>query len=174
MFRMPLGSRPDNSGAWLKSVALALALIPCCVALTIRPSAAQTGSSHLEAVEVTGSTRFTSKEIIGALGLRTGTAISREGLQQIADKLSALGTFATVNYHFNTVATGVRVTYEVTDAIMLPVAFDNFPWFTDQELANALKSSGILFNGAPPAAGAVAGAAGGALSELFGGDRARL
>src|SRR5271155_110416 len=151
----------------LQACAISLMLWPPIGVLPMAGAPVQSGSSHLDAVEVTGSTRFTSKEIIAALGLRAGTPISREGLQQIADKLSALGTFATVNYHFNTVATGVRVTYEVTDAAMLPVTFDNFPWFSDQELANALKSSGILFNGSAPATGALADAMDAALSKFL-------
>ena len=151
----------------LRSGVLVLTLIPFGVALTTTPLAAQTGNSRLEAIEVTGSTRFTSKEIVAALGLRTGTAIDRDGLQKIADKLSALGAFAAVRYHFNTVATGVRATYEVTDAVMLPVTFDNFPWFTDEELANALKSSGILFNGSAPATGTLADAMDATLSKFL-------
>jgi outer membrane protein assembly factor BamA len=127
----------------------------------------QTGNSHLDAVEVTGSSRFTSKEIVGALGLRTGTVINRDSLQQVADKLSALGAFATVRYHFTTVATGVRATYEVTDAPTLPVTFDNFPWFSDAELAAALKSSVALFDGSAPASGTLIDGMDEALSKFL-------
>jgi len=121
--------------------------------LPARAAAPQDGNAHLDAVEVTGSSRFTSKQIVEAIGLRTGTTTNREGLQQIADKLSAIGTFATVRYHFTTVATGVRVTYEVTDAAALPVTFDNFPWFSDEELSAGIKKSVILFEGSAPATG---------------------
>lgn len=127
----------------------------------------QAGNSHLDAVEVTGSSRFTSKEIVAALGLQIGSAINRDGLQQVADKLSALGAFATVRYHFNTVATGVRATYEVTDAAALPVTFDNFPWFSDTELTAALKSSVVLFDGSAPASGTLIDAMDEALSKFL-------
>jgi len=115
----------------------------------------QSGNAHLDAVEVTGSSRFSSKQIVETLGLRTGSMINREGLQQVADKLSELGTFATVRYQFTTVTTGVRVTYEVTDAPALPVTYDNFPWFSDDDLSAALKNSVILFDGSAPASGTV-------------------
>ncbi len=87
--------------------------------------------------------------------MRTGSVINRDGLQQIADKLSALGAFATVRYHFNTFGAGVRATYEVTDAPAIPVTFDNFPWFSDQQLSDALKKSVVLFDGSAPASGAL-------------------
>jgi outer membrane protein assembly factor BamA len=125
--------------------------------LVVIPSLAaspQAGNSHLEAIEITGS-RFASKQIVAAAGVRTGSAITREGLQQIADKLSALGAFATVSYHFTTVATGVRVIYEVTDAPAIAVTFDNFPWFSDQQLSDALRKSVVLFDGSAPASGAL-------------------
>ena len=125
----------------------ALAIFSACAA------APQTGNSHLDAIEVTGSSRFSSKQIAEAVGLRAGATINRDTLQQAADKLSALGAFSTVRYHFNTVVTGVKVTYEVTDAPALPVSFDNFPWFSDDELSAALKSSVILFDGSAPATG---------------------
>jgi outer membrane protein assembly factor BamA len=132
-----------------------------------RASAPQSGNSHLEAIEVAGSSRFSSKQIAEAIGLRAGTSINRETLQQAADTLSGLGAFSTVRYHFNTVATGVRVSYEVTDAPALPVAFDNFPWFSDEELSAALKSSVILFDGSAPATGALVDSMDLALSKFL-------
>jgi outer membrane protein assembly factor BamA len=137
---------------------LAALLVASLSALAIFPARAaapQTGNSRLEAIEVTGSSRFSSKQIAEAMGLRAGSTINRETLQLAADKLSALGAFATVRYHFNTVTTGVRATYEVTDAVALPVTFDNFPWFSDEELSAALRSSVILFDGSAPATGAL-------------------
>jgi outer membrane protein assembly factor BamA len=118
------------------------------------PAQAQSSASRLDSIEVTGS-RFASKQIVEAVGVRPGVSITREGLQQIADKLSALGAFATVKYHFTTVGNGVHVTYEVTDAPSIPVTFDNFPWFSDQQLSDALKKSVVLFDGSVPASGAL-------------------
>jgi outer membrane protein assembly factor BamA len=135
--------------------ALLIASFSALAIFSARAAAVQTGNSRLDAIEVSGSSRFTSKQIAEAIGLRAGTTINREALQQGADKLSALGAFSAVRYHFNTETTGVRVTYEVTDAPALPVRFDNFPWFSDEELSAALKSSVILFDGSAPASGAL-------------------
>ena len=147
--------------ALLTAISLALVTFP------VRGAAPQNGNAHLDAVEVTGSVRFTSKQIVEAIGLRAGETINRESLQQAADKLSALGAFSTVRYHFNTGLAGVRVTYEVTDAPSLPVTFDNFPWFSDEELSAALKSSGVLFDGSAPASGALVDSMDQALSKFL-------
>jgi outer membrane protein assembly factor BamA len=130
-------------------------------------TAPQSGNAHLDAVEVTGSSLFTSKQIVQAVGLRAGETINRETLQKAADKLSALGAFATVRYHFATGLTGVRVTYEVTDAPALPVTFDNFPWFSDEELSAALKASVILFEGSAPATGTLVDSMDAALAKFL-------
>jgi outer membrane protein insertion porin family len=144
--------------------ALILSFLAIC---PVRGAAPQNGNAHLDAVEVTGSARFSSKQIVEAIGLRAGETINRESLQQAADKLSALGAFSTVRYHFNTGLAGVRVTYEVTDAPALPVTFDNFPWFSDEELAAALRTSGVLFDGYAPASGALVDSMDQALSKFL-------
>jgi outer membrane protein assembly factor BamA len=141
-----------------------------CLVLAVFSAGAsvpQSGNSRLDAIEVTGSSRFSSKQIAEAIGLRAGENINRETLQQAADKLSGLGAFASVRYHFNTVATGVRVSYEVTDAPALPVTFDNFPWFSDEELSAALRSSVILFDGSAPATGTLVDSMDLALSKFL-------
>jgi outer membrane protein insertion porin family len=140
---------------------LFFAIFPACAA------APQNGNAHLDAVEVTGSSLFSSKQIVDAVGLRAGQTINRETLQQAADKLSGLGAFSTVRYHFDTGLTGVRVTYEVTDAPALPVTFDNFPWVSDEELSAALKSSVILFEGSAPASGSLVDSMDQALSKFL-------
>jgi outer membrane protein assembly factor BamA len=134
--------------------ALLLALFSVVTISSTRAAAPQAGASRLDSVEVTGS-RFASKQIVEAAGVRPGVSITREGLQQIADKLSALGAFATVSYHFTTLGAGVHAIYEVTDAPAIPVKFDNFPWFSDQQLSDALKKSVVLFDGLAPASGAL-------------------
>ena len=113
------------------------------------------GTSKLESVRVTGSTRFRSEQIAPVTGLSPGATISKDDLQQGADRLVRLGLFATVQYRYATVETGVRAEYQVTDAPTMPVWFDNFPWFTDDELIAALKRDVPLFDGTAPQQGAI-------------------
>ena len=124
-------------------------------------------TARLDSVLVAGSMRFTSEQIVAAIGLQPGATVGREELQGAADKLAALGLFSNIQYRFSTVANGVKVTYQVSDVPALPVAFDNFPWFTDEELAAGIKSSGILFDGGAPTKGTILDAMSGALEKLL-------
>jgi outer membrane protein assembly factor BamA len=128
---------------------------------------ARPGTARLDSVLVAGSMRFSSEQIATAIGLHPGETVGREELQGAADKLAALGLFANIQYKFATVANGVKVTYQVSDVPALPVTFDNFPWFTDEELAAGLKSSGILFDGGAPVKGTILDAISDALEKLL-------
>lgn len=82
--------------------------------------------------------------------MKAGAVVDRDAIQGGADKLVALGVFATVNYKFSTTPAGVRLAYDVTDGALAPVVFDNFPWVTDEEIAAAIRQSGALFDGTAP------------------------
>jgi outer membrane protein assembly factor BamA len=135
--------------------------------LLANPQNSPSGTAHLDSVMVTGSQRFTSAQIASAIGLRVGQEVNRDGLQGAADRLAELGLFENIHYRFSTVATGVKVTYEVADAPLLPVTFDNFPWVTDDDLAAGLKASGILFDGSAPAKGTILDAMSAALVRIL-------
>ena len=131
------------------------------------PQNARPGTARLDSVLVAGSMRFTSEQIATAIGLHPGETVGREELQSAADKLAALGLFSNIQYKFATVLGGVKVTYQVSDVPALPVAFDNFPWFSDEELTAGLKASGILFDGGAPSKGTVLDAISEALEKLL-------
>jgi outer membrane protein insertion porin family len=113
------------------------------------------GTARLVSVEVTGSHRFASNDIVGVTALRPGGDVKKEDLQAAADALAQQGLFASVQYRFSSVPTGVKVEYQVTDAPSVPVTFDNFPWLTDDEIDSALKTSVVLFDGRAPQSGAI-------------------
>jgi outer membrane protein assembly factor BamA len=131
---------------------VAFILLVCILA---KPAPAAPQSSPLSSVEVTGSNRYRSEQIVPATGLQVGSNISRDDLQAAADRLAKLGSFASVQYRFASTGPGVKVTYEVTDAAEIPVAFDNIPWLTDEELTAGLKSTLPLFDGNAPQQGAL-------------------
>lgn len=130
-------------------------------------AAPQPGTARLASVEITGSSRFRSEHIVAATSLRAGADVTRDDLQKAADFLAQLGPFATVKYRYASVEAGVRAEYQVTDAPAVSVSFDNFPWFTDDEIVAALKSSVLLFDGAAPARGAILDALSDALEGLL-------
>jgi outer membrane protein assembly factor BamA len=115
----------------------------------------QAGTGRLAEVRITGSKRFTSDQIVAATGLRVGSQVGRDGLQRAADTLAKSGRFANVEYRYGDSEQGVRAEYQVTDTPAVAVTFDNFPWFTDDEIIQALKASVPLFDGTAPEGGSV-------------------
>ncbi|MGH9745649.1 MAG: POTRA domain-containing protein [Candidatus Acidiferrales bacterium] len=134
-------------------------------ARTLTP--AQAAGERLAAVIVTGSHRFKSQEIAGATGLRTGSTVTRDELQLAADRLARLGLFQNVQYKFSSGANGLTVEYELADAPTVPVTFDNFPKFSDDELRTALKNAVVLFDGTAPENGTILPTMSNAIEELI-------
>ena len=146
------------------NLALALAVAgPIALAQSATPTSpqastqasAQIATGKVASVSVTGSTRYATDAIVGLTGLKPGDPVTRDDMQRVADTLAQLGPFATVRYRFNTTAQGVTIEYQVTDAPAVPVSFDNFPWFTDEELIAELKRSSIPFDGTEPERGTI-------------------
>ena len=121
----------------------------------LHPQGMQPGSGRLESVTVTGSAKFKSDQIAPSTGLKRGDQITRDDIQKGADNLASLGPFADVKYRFSTTSSGVQIQYEVVDAPSVSVLFDNFPWFTDEEIIAAIKSSVHFFDGMVPERGTI-------------------
>jgi outer membrane protein assembly factor BamA len=122
-------------------------LLAACVAAAQAPAAA---SLVVAEVHASGSRRYTDAQIAATAGLKPGDTASRDQLQEIADGLAQLGVFSHVNYRFTTKDGRTTVTFELQDAPVVAVMFDNFPWFTDQELADEIRRAVPLFDGRAP------------------------
>jgi outer membrane protein assembly factor BamA len=135
------------TGWWPQRLHLALAMS----VLAVLPAAAQT--AKLNQVTVTGTDRYTAEQITEASGLAIGQEVSREDLQAAADRLAALGLFREVRYRFTRLGEAIHLEWQLEEAPLLPVSFDNFPWFTDDELIAALRGRLPLFDGRAPEVG---------------------
>jgi outer membrane protein assembly factor BamA len=130
----------------------------CCLSpvfSAIARAQSDSGSSKLASVKVIGSKKYASELMAPQTGLSPGATITQADLQNGADRLAQLGLFSNVQYRFSTEDAGVRLEYQVTDASALPVRFDNFPWFTDEELSAALKKEIPFFDGTAPENGSM-------------------
>lgn len=147
-------------------VAILAALLAPCLHLSAQQQPAA-GSGKLAAIKVIGSKRFSEAAIASVSGLQPGQQVTREDLQAAADRLGALGWFENVRYRFTSMADSVTLTVELQDAPAVPVSFDNFPWFTDEEMAQALKAAVVLFDRTSPRVGTVPQAMAAALERLL-------
>ena len=136
-----------------------LRLLLCAALFLLAPARPQqpadSANGKLASVSISGSKRYASQLIAPETGLSAGSNITKADLQNGADRLAQLGLFSNVQYRYATEDAGVRAEYQVTDAATLPVWFDNFPWFTDEEISAALRKDVPLFDGTAPESGSI-------------------
>jgi hypothetical protein len=132
---------------------------------TAPPSAPVAGGGMLTELTASGSAKFSSAQIVAACGLKTGQEITREDLQLAANRLAATGLFSSVKYRFASKGSNVSLEFQVADGPTLPVAFDNFPWFTDEELSNDIRQAVGIFDGTSPESGSYVDAIGLAIEK---------
>src|ERR1700693_102582 len=142
-------------GGWTLVTTLWLAAVWSSPLQSQRPPAPTPApdSAKVVSVMVSGSKKFASADIARLGGIEPGNFVTREDIQAGADRLGGLGWFNNVQYKFNTTRQGVEIEFTVEDAAAVPVTFDNFPWFTDQELAEAVRADAGLFDGTAPEGG---------------------
>ncbi len=145
------------------------ALVSACVceAPLATAQTAGSGTAELREVKCDGQKKLTEGQIAGLTGLQTGTQVGREDLQKAADKLVASGLFATVKYDFKTRAEGLTLDFHVTESPRVPAYYDNFPWFGDSELNDAIRAQLPFFDGTLPEAGNVVDIAADAIHGLL-------
>jgi outer membrane protein assembly factor BamA len=122
------------------------------------PSSAQTaseGTATLKEIHSDGQRVLSEAQVARLTGLQAGAEIARADLQTAADKLVASGLFATVKYDFKTRADGVTLNFHVSESPRVPAYYDNFPWFGDSELNDAIRVQLPFFDGTLPEGGSV-------------------
>ena len=109
------------------------------ICAVVAPAAAQR-TLRLGNVDVVGAKRYTAQAVTKAAGLSVGQPITVEGLTKAAERLGQSGLFKSLSFRYVTKADVLSVTFEFEEAEWtVPVTFDNFVWFTDEELRNAVR-----------------------------------
>jgi outer membrane protein insertion porin family len=124
-------------------------------------------ASRIAAIAITGTRKFTADQIASAAGLKIGDVVSTVQIQAAADRLAALGVFSAVNYRFSPKGDAISLEFQVQEAHTVPLSFDNFPWFTDDEIAAAIRQRVGLFTGDSPESGAMVDEIAGVLDNLL-------
>ena len=113
-------------------------------------------ANRLTALKVTGTARYTDKEILAASGLEIGQNAADGDFREAAQRLGDSGLFSDVVYSYSSSGAGVRLEMQLADAEpskLVPAHFENFVGFTDDELRAALGSRVPLFKQWLPIAG---------------------
>jgi outer membrane protein assembly factor BamA len=123
---------------------------------THNPSARHvlTSASILIEVKVKGTTRYTPEDVLAASALRIGVAASEDDFRKAAKELTDSGAFRDVAYSYSYSSAGTKLDLQLTDSQpFLPVRFDDFVWFTDDQLRQKAHERVPLFKGELPTSG---------------------
>jgi len=112
------------------------------------------GSGKLAAIHVGGTRRYTPEEVIAASGLEIGATVTDTDFRKAGERLGQCGFFTDVSYSYSSLAAGIKLDIELADSDKLvPVHFENFVWFPDQELLARIHERLPLFKGQVPIGG---------------------
>jgi|SRR5208283_4741755 outer membrane protein assembly factor BamA len=124
-------------------------------------------TARLKEIHAEGMKTFTEAQVASLSGLQTGAEVGRKELQDAADLLLRSGLFGKVSYKFDTHNNDVSLTFHVEENPRLPVAYDNFPWFGDEELTAAVRNDLPFYDGTLPEGGTVVELAGNSLAAFL-------
>jgi outer membrane protein insertion porin family len=139
---------------------LAVILLPLLlgapgVAYSRQPAQPQGPAPALAAIDVVGVRRYTADEVRKVSGLEIGARVVIADLDAATKRMAGTGLFKTVGYHYDD-RNGQRIiTFEIEEADWtVPVVFDNFVWFTNEQIIAAVRETVPSFDGtAPPTEG---------------------
>lgn len=116
---------------------------------------AQQPERKIAKIEFLGLQRLTPDEAIASSGLKVGESFSLEVVDAAGERLANSGLFGKVSYRTRTTGNSVTIVFQVveTRGSSSPVVFDNFVWFTRDELYDAIKRDLPSFNGTAADAG---------------------
>lgn len=144
---------------WAMRFAICLPLLLSAAAAQKQPTSGKASSVaayKLTALKVAGTTRYTDKEILAASGLQIGQNAADGDFKEAAQRLGDSGLFSDVVYSFTSSGTGTKLELRLADidqSKLVPANFENFVWFTDDELRIALQNRVPLFKRSLPISG---------------------
>ena len=108
-------------------------------------------SFKLLSVHVKGLQHLPEDKVVAVSGLQLGRTATEQDFQQAVQKLAETGLFTDVAYKYRYTTAGCDLDLEVTENDKLvPILFDNFVWFSDEQLLGLLRTRVPLFGGALP------------------------
>ncbi|HWS19024.1 MAG TPA: POTRA domain-containing protein [Candidatus Elarobacter sp.] len=125
---------------------------------------------NLARILVTGSQRYHENDLVRATGLTVNTQVTSDDLQNAANRLGNSGAFSTVQFLFKAAigAKGVEADFQVADTEKyLPAVFENFVWFSENELQEAVHHAVPLYRGELPTSGGMSDEVSAALSKFL-------
>jgi len=123
-----------------------------CVSVLVTAAVLAQAPRKISAIETEGLQALTNETVIATTGLKVGEIFSVEATDAAAERLVSSGLFKKVAYRTRSAGGNVTITFQLEEVKgqSSPVVFDNFIWFTDEELTAAIVREVPFFNGSAP------------------------
>jgi outer membrane protein insertion porin family len=120
-------------------------------------------------VEFEGLKQIAANEALATSGLKADQPFKVDEVDAAAQRLLDSGLFSRIGYRTRTAGNKVTITFQVEEVRGgdAPVVFDNFIWFTDDQLMEAVRREVPSFAGTAPSAGKMSEAITRALQQLL-------
>ncbi|HTX13775.1 MAG TPA: POTRA domain-containing protein [Candidatus Baltobacteraceae bacterium] len=143
--------------SWRYARLFALATAICCAAaFPAGAKTAQPDNFRLAKISFVGLSRYNQAQATAALGLHVGDSIGAEQLKAAADLLAKSGVFDSVAYRYSTLGGDLDVEFQVVETqALLPCRFENFIWFSPEQLDETLRRRVPFYTGAVPPRGSL-------------------
>jgi len=137
-------------------LAAALVFVALCVPAFSQQQQGAAQTLKLDRIEFKGLEKVKETEALEKSGLQPGQSVTLDDVDAAANRLLESGLFKNLSYQVHGKTDKAVVTFTVIEQTWsMPVAFDNFVWFTDEELKEAVRRKVPAFDGTAPEAGAV-------------------
>jgi outer membrane protein insertion porin family len=134
--------------------AFALAAVFLCLPGSLRCQSSGSATYRLAGLKFDGLSRVSEAQIVSFTGLKKDDKVTTDQLLAIQKRLSKSGVFDDVAYNFKTLGPDLTVEFDFTESANLArCVFDNFIWFSNDDLDKTLRANVALYNGAVPASG---------------------
>jgi outer membrane protein assembly factor BamA len=114
------------------------------------------GPAKLGEIEFLGLKQVQRDLALKESGLQPGQLVDRDTIEAASKRLMDTGYFLRGTFQYQQLTEQIKVTFEMTERRWdVPCVFDNFVWFTDQELVEIICRDVPPFNGSAPETGGV-------------------
>ena len=114
------------------------------------------GPVKLGSIEFLGLKKITNELVLKESGLQIGQPAERADFEAAAKRLMDTGYFLRATYGYKNVNEQIQLVFEITERRWdVPCVFENFIWFTDQEVISAIRQEIPPFEGMAPDSGIV-------------------
>ena len=130
-------------------------LATICASILLTTTILAQTARKIAAIETEGLQTLKTETVVATSGLKIGDAFSVEATDAAAERLVSSGLFKKVAYRTRTAGANVTITFQLEEikGQSSPVVFDNFIWFSDEELTAAIVREVPSFNGSAPDTG---------------------